>query len=160
MMKIEIVSVGKIKEKFYRDAVAEYAKRISGYSKIKFVELKDEKLPNKLNSKKILKIKDVEADRILNVLDFLTYVIVLDKGGTKNDSVEFANHIKKLTLNGKSHITFVIGGSVGLSDKVLNRANHVLSFSDMTFPHQLMKVILLEQVYRAFKIIKGETYHK
>ncbi len=159
-MKISIVSVGKIKEKFYKSAISEYAKRMSAYAKLNFVELKDEKAPQNLSDKQMLQVKDVEGDRICDAIESSAYVIALDKGGKQLDSITFSKTIQRLGVSGNSHITFVIGGSLGLSDKVLERADYVLSFSEMTFPHQLMKVILLEQIYRAFKIARGETYHK
>ncbi len=159
-MKINIISVGKIKEKFYTDAVAEYNKRMSAFAKIKFIELKDERIPNHLSDKFALQIKNIEGDRICSAIDEATYTIVLDKGGKSLDSIAFSKKIQSIIIGGKSHISFVIGGSLGLSQDVLNRADYILSFSEMTFPHQLMKVILMEQIYRAFKISSGGTYHK
>ncbi len=159
-MKITIISIGKIKEKFYKNAVLEYEKRISAYAKLDMIVLKDEKAPANLSEKSMEQVKVVEGKRIIESLREDSFVIVLDKFGTQMDSVNFSKKIQDLGIRGKSHLSFVIGGSLGLSKEVISRADLLLSFSDMTFPHQLMKVILLEQIYRAFKIAKGEIYHK
>ncbi len=159
-MKVTIVSVGKIKEKFYKNAVAEYEKRMSAYAKLEMITLKDEKAPQSLSEKEQAQVKQIEGDRIIAVLKDDAVVVVLDRCGKNMDSVEFSKWIENLAIRGKSHIIFVIGGSLGLSDEVISKADMVLSFSKMTFPHQLMKVILMEQIYRGFKIAKGEAYHK
>lgn len=159
-MKITIISVGKIKEKFYRDAIAEYAKRLSSYCKFDIIELQDEKTPDQASEKMEIQIKDKEAERILKAMDERAYTIALAINGKKYDSIQFASHIEGLMGTGNSHIQFIIGGSLGLSEHVLNKVNEKISFSDMTFPHQLMRVIISEQIYRAFRIINHEPYHK
>ncbi|MBR5597024.1 MAG: 23S rRNA (pseudouridine(1915)-N(3))-methyltransferase RlmH [Lachnospiraceae bacterium] len=159
-MKITIVSVGKIKEKFYRDAIDEYAKRLSKYCKFEIIEVSDEKTPEKCSEVEEQLILSKEADKILKHIRQDMFVYVLAIKGKKLDSVAFANEINQLGLSGKSSIAFVIGGSLGLHSTVLNRADRQLSFSDMTFPHQLMRVILSEQIYRCFRIIANEPYHK
>lgn len=159
-MNITLITVGKIKEKYFRDAISEYQKRLSRYCKLEIVEVADEKTPD--NASDILEnqIKQKEAERILKYIKEDAYCIVLAIDGKKKDSVAFAKHIEQLGLFGKSNICFVIGGSLGVHTSVLQRANEKLSFSDMTFPHQLMRVILLEQIYRCYRIINGEPYHK
>lgn len=159
-MKITIIAVGKIKEKFFRDALAEYGKRLAGYCKFEIIEVADEKTPDKAGRGEELLIKEKEADRILAHLKENACVITLEISGKKMDSMEFSELLRQKTLHGTSHIQFVIGGSLGLHEKVSERSDFKLSFSDMTFPHQLMRVILLEQIYRAFRIISGEPYHK
>lgn len=159
-MKITIVSVGKIKEAFYRDAIAEYSKRLSAYCKFEIKEVADEKTPDGASVELERQIKDREGDKILKALDEKGYCIALAIDGKQYDSVKFAKHMEQLTISGKSHIQFVIGGSLGLSDKVLQKADEKISFSAMTFPHQLMRVILSEQIYRGFRIINHEPYHK
>lgn len=159
-MKITIISVGKIKEAFYRDAIAEYSKRLSAYCKLEIKEVADEKTPDNASFELEKQIRDKEGERILKAMDEKGYCIALAIDGKKYDSITFAKHMEKLAVSGKSHIQFVIGGSLGLSDKVLAKADEKLSFSDMTFPHQLMRVILLEQIYRGFRINNHEPYHK
>ena len=159
-MKITIVTVGKIKEKYLRDAIAEYTKRLSKYCKLDIVEVADEKTPDGASESLEDTIKEKEADRILGKLPEDAYVIILDIVGKKMDSVAFGKKIEQLGISGKSHLVFVIGGSLGLHEKVKKRADFSVSFSDMTFPHQLMRVILLEQIYRGYRIVKGEPYHK
>lgn len=159
-MKITIVAVGKIKEKFYRDALLEYEKRLSRYCKFEVIEVADEKTPDNASMVEEERIKEKEADRILSHLKEDACVVTLEILGKKLDSVSFAEFIKQKTVYGVSHIQFVIGGSLGLHRKVSNKSNLKLSFSDMTFPHQLMRVILTEQIYRGFRIISGEPYHK
>ena len=149
---IKIVAVGKIKETFYTQAIEEYAKRLSGYQKLEIIQVPDEKCDEKTLEK--------EAEKILKNLKETDYVITLEIKGRKYSSESFAELIERLEVEGKSNITFVIGGSMGLSPRVSERSDLKLSFSDMTFPHQLMRVILLEQIYRAMKIMKGEPYHK
>ena len=159
-MNITLITVGKIKEKYFKFAISEYQKRLSRYCKLDIVEVSDEKTPD--NASEVLQdqIKEKEAERILKYIKDDSYVIALAIEGEKTDSVKFAEHIEKLGIMGKSNLCFVIGGSLGLHRSVLNRSDEKLSFSDMTFPHQLMRVILLEQIYRAYRIINGEPYHK
>lgn len=149
---IKIIAVGKIKEDFYTKAIEEYVKRLSGYTKLTIVQVPDEKCDEKT--------KDKEAINILKNIKDSEYVITLEIKGKKMSSEQLADFISTLETHGKSEITFIIGGSLGLSEEVSKRADFKLSFSDMTFPHQLMRVILLEQIYRSFKIIKNEPYHK
>ena len=159
-MRISIVCVGKIKEKFYVQAVDEYVKRLSRYCKLDIIELPDEKTPENAGEQLNLAIKAKEGDRILSSLKDDAYVIALAIEGKMLDSVEFSQKIEKLGIDSVSHIMFVIGGSLGLDERVLKRADYQLSFSHMTFPHQLMRVVLLEQIYRGYRIMKGEPYHK
>ena len=159
-MRISIVCVGKIKEKFYVQAVCEYVKRLSRYCKLDIIELPDEKTPENAGEQLNLAIKAKEGDRILSSLKDDAYVIALAIEGKMLDSVELSEKIDRLGIEGTSNITFVIGGSLGLSDDVLKCADYKLSFSKMTFPHQLMRVILLEQIYRSFRISNNEPYHK
>ena len=159
-MNITIVCVGKIKEKFYTMAVEEYVKRLSRYCQLKIVELKDEKTPDGASDNVVEGIKDKEGARILEAIKDNSYVIALAIEGKQLDSVELSKKMDQLMLEGNSNVVFVIGGSLGLSKQVLARADYKLSFSKMTFPHQLMRVILLEQVYRGFRISNNEPYHK
>ncbi|MCR5655372.1 MAG: 23S rRNA (pseudouridine(1915)-N(3))-methyltransferase RlmH [Lachnospiraceae bacterium] len=159
-MKITIISVGKIKEAFYRDAVSEYRKRLSAFCKLDLIEVDDEKTPDKAGDEENKRIRDKEGERIRKYLDPHAYVIALAIHGKSYDSVALSRHMDELMLSGRSHIIFVIGGSLGLSEDVLRASDEQLSFSKLTFPHQLMRVILLEQLYRCFKISKGEPYHK
>lgn len=159
-MKITVIGVGKVKEAFFRDAIAEYTKRLSRYCRLEICEVADEKTPDGASALVEEAIKEKEADRILGRLSDDAYAIVLDIGGKKMDSVAFGQKIDQLAVAGRSHIAFVIGGSLGLHDKIKKRADLSVSFSDMTFPHQLMRVILLEQIYRGYRIVKGEPYHK
>lgn len=159
-MNITIISVGKIREEFIQNGIKEYSKRLSRYCKLNILEVNDEKAPEKLSDAEMELVKNKEGERILNKISSSSYVIVLAIDGKSFSSEGLAQELDGLTLNGNSDITFVIGGSLGLSDEVLRRSNFKLSFSKMTFPHQLMKLILTEQIYRAFKIIKGEPYHK
>jgi 23S rRNA (pseudouridine1915-N3)-methyltransferase len=159
-MKITIVCVGKIKEKFYIGAIAEYAKRLGRYCNLSITEVADERTKEQASAAEIALVKDREGERILKAIRDDAYVIALAIDGNMLDSVELSQKIEKLGLGGTSHICFVIGGSLGLSDAVMERADYVLSFSRMTFPHQLMRVILLEQIYRAYRILNHEPYHK
>ncbi len=159
-MNITCIAVGKLKEKFFLQAVDEYVKRLSRYAKVKIVEVPDEKTPDKASEKLMCQIKQTEGERILSHIREKDYVIALAIEGTMQDSVRFARHIEELAISGKSDLVFVIGGSLGLSESVLKRADEKISFSRMTFPHQLMRVILMEQIYRGFRIINGEPYHK
>lgn len=159
-MKITVITVGKIKEKYLKDAIAEYSKRLSKYCKLEIVEVADEKTPDNASETAWNAIRDKEADRILKFIKDDAYIITLEIGGRMLSSEELAEKIEKLGIQGTSHIVFVIGGSIGLGRSVLNKSDFALSFSKMTFPHQLMRVILLEQVYRSYRIINGEPYHK
>lgn len=159
-MRITIVCVGKIKEKFYRDAIAEYEKRLSKYCKFEIIEVADEKTSDKASPTEEEQIKEKEAQRILSKIKDDAYVCTLEIAGKKFSSESFADWIEQAGIRGISSIYFVIGGSLGLHSSVLKRSNQSLSFSDMTFPHQLMRVILSEQIYRAFRIINKEPYHK
>ena len=159
-MKISVLAVGKIKEKYFTAAIAEYSKRLGRYCKLEIIEVQDEKIPDKAPEAINTQIREKEGERLLSNIREDSYVIALAIQGKELSSEQLADKISGLALNGKSHIVFVIGGSLGLSDAVLKRADYQLSFSPMTFPHQLMRVILLEQIYRAFKINAGEPYHK
>ena len=159
-MKITIVTVGKIKEKYLRDAVDEYTKRLSKYCRLEIIQVADEKTPENASETVENQIRQKEGERILKYLKEDAYVITLEIGGKMLDSVEFSKKIENLGIQGKSHLNFVIGGSIGLGQEVLKRSDYGLSFSKMTFPHQLMRVILLEQIYRGYRIMAGEPYHK
>ncbi len=159
-MNIHIITVGKVREKYLKLGIQEFEKRLSSYCKLTFSELMDEQAPEQLNEKELLSVKKKEGERILNKIKQDHYVIALDIKGTSWSSEQFADELRSLSFQGKNQLTFIIGGSNGLSEEVLKRANQKLSFSKMTFPHQLMKLILLEQIYRAFKIQRGEPYHK
>ncbi len=159
-MNINILCVGKIKEKFYSNAIDEYSKRLSKYCSLKIVEVADEKTSEDSSDNEMTIIKDKEGNRLLKHIGERDFVIALSIEGHAFDSVSFSNYIADLQLKGNSTIDFVIGGSLGLSKEVIKRANYEISFSKMTFPHQLMRVILLEQIYRAFRIMKNEPYHK
>lgn len=158
-MKISIVCIGKIKEKFYKDAIKEYEKRLSAYSKLNIIEINDEKVKTE-NDSEIKIAMEKEGKNILSKIKEGQYVVTLEILGKNFSSEELADKMNSLALQGNSDIVFVIGGSYGLSDEVKKRSNLALSFSRMTFPHQLMRVVLVEQIYRAFKIIKKEPYHK
>lgn len=159
-MKITLVTVGKVKEKFYRDAITEYAKRLGRYCTLEILEVADEKTPDGAALALEQKITEKEGERILACIKDDAYVIALAIQGRQRSSEQLAAHINELAVRGMSNLCFVIGGSLGLSSQVLKRADEQLSFSFMTFPHQLMRVILLEQIYRSFRIMKGEPYHK
>ena len=159
-MKITVITVGKIKEKYLRDAIAEYSKRLSRYCKLEILQVADEKTPDGASAALEAQIKDREGERILAHVKDGAYVVALAIEGHMLSSEELAEKMGSLTVGGVSHIQFIIGGSLGLSEKVMRRADFALSFSRMTFPHQLMRVVLLEQVYRGFKILAGEPYHK
>lgn len=159
-MKITLITVGKIKEKYLKDAIAEYSKRLSKYCKLEIIEVPDEKTPDNTSAVVEDNIRAKEAERILKHIKEDAYVITLEILGKQMSSEELANQIVQLGVTGISHIVFVIGGSIGLGQDVLKRSNFAISFSRMTFPHQLMRVILLEQVYRSYRIINGEPYHK
>lgn len=159
-MRIQIICVGKIKEKFYRDALAEYVKRLSRYCTLEIVEVADERTPDGAGAAQEEQIKLREAERILSRLKEGTRVYTLEIQGKRYTSEGFAGLLAQDALNGRSQVAFVIGGSLGLHRSVLTRSDAAISFSDMTFPHQLMRVILTEQIYRAFRINGGEPYHK
>ncbi len=159
-MNITIFCVGKVKERFYRDAIAEFEKRLSRYCSLKIVEVADEKTPQDASDAMEEKILEKEGKRLLSSFPEHIYLIALDLRGKSYTSEQFASHMSKLFVQGNSSIGFVIGGSLGLSHEVQARVNEKISFSEMTFPHQLMRVILLEQVYRSFRINHGEPYHK
>ncbi len=159
MIHINVICVGKIKEKFFKDAVLEYSKRLSRYCKLNIIEVPDEAIPDDVNDKQSNNIKIIEGKKILQHIKN-TYTIALDLNGKQYASEDFASKINSISLNFNSNISFIIGGSLGLSDEVLNSSNELISFSNMTFPHQLIRVFLLEQIYRAFKILNNETYHK
>ena len=159
-MKITVITVGKIKEKYLRDAIAEYTKRLSRYCKLEIIEVADEKTPDQAGETVEEQIRDKEGERILKYIRDDMYVITLEIDGKMLSSEELADKINMLGIQGQSSVAFVIGGSIGLGREVLKRSDYALSFSKMTFPHQLMRVILLEQVYRSYRIINGEPYHK
>lgn len=159
-MQITVVSVGKLKEKYLKEGIEEYSKRLSAYCKLQLVEVNDEKAPEELSAAEMEQVKRKEGERILAQLKPDQYVIALAIEGQMWTSEKLSAEMDRLALHGKSQVAFVIGGSLGLGDEVLKRADVHLSFSRMTFPHQLVRLILLEQVYRAFKINRGEPYHK
>ena len=159
-MKITCVVVGKIKEKYFTDAIKEYSKRLSRYCKLEIVELADEKTPDGASEAEEVAIREKEGERILKALKDDAYVIALAIEGKMLDSVELSQKIDRLGVSGTSHIAFVIGGSLGLAPAVMKRADYALSFSRMTFPHQLMRVVLLEQIYRSYRIMNHQPYHK
>lgn len=158
-MKIDIICVGKIKEKYFKDALHEYSKRLSRYLTVNITEVPDEKAPESLNASEQLIVKNKEGERIIKALK-TSFTVALDIKGKKISSEDFADFFKNRMVFGTEDISFIIGGSLGLSDVVLKMADMRFSFSDMTFPHQLMRVILMEQIYRAFRIIRNEPYHK
>ena len=160
MKKVTLITVGKIKEKYLRDAIAEYTKRLSKYCKLEIVETADEKTPEQASEAVEEQIRDKEAERILKYVKEDGYLITLEIKGKQLTSEEFAVKLQKLGVQGRSHIIFVIGGSIGLGRAVLERSDYALSFSKMTFPHQLMRVILLEQIYRSCRILSKQPYHK
>ena len=156
---IKIICIGKIKESYLKDAINEYLKRLSRFNKFEIIELKDSPIKDNSSELEDLKVKDEEGKLILSRISN-EYVICLDPKGIELDSIEFSKKIEDIFNYGKNDISFVIGGSLGLSDEVKKRADYLMSFSKLTFPHQLFRVILLEQIYRAYKIMKGETYNK
>lgn len=159
-MNITIICVGKLKERYWVEAVAEYSKRLSGYCTLEIAELKESRLPDKAGAAQEEAVKEAEGQEILRRIKDNMYVITLEVKGKPLSSEQLAEKIEGLAIGGNSNIAFVIGGSLGLSRAVGQRADYKLSFSAMTFPHQMMRVILLEQIYRSFKIIRNETYHK
>ena len=159
-MKITILAVGKLKEKYWKQAIAEYEKRLGAYSKIEMIEVPDEKAPETMSDKEIEQVKEKEGQRLLAKIKPQATVITLEIEGKILSSEGLAKELQQRMTQGQSDFVFVIGGSNGLHQDVLNRSNYALSFSKMTFPHQMMRVVLIEQVYRAFKIMRGEAYHK
>ena len=159
-MNINIIAVGKLKEKYLKEAVSEYSKRLSKYCRLDIIEVSDEKAPENMSQAEEESVKNKEGQAILKYVKSDTYVIALIIEGKMLTSEAFADFINELGIKGKSNIAFIIGGSLGLSGEVIKRADYKLSFSPMTFPHQLMRVVLMEQIYRGFRIIKGEPYHK
>lgn len=160
IMNIDIIVVGKIKEKYLNDGIKEYTKRLSRYCSLNIIEVDDEKAPENLSERDMEIITDKEGERILSKVQSNSYIIPLVIEGKNISSEDMAEKMSNLMVDGYSHLTFVIGGSLGLSDEVIKRSNFKLSFSKMTFPHQLMRLILLEQIYRGFRIIRNEPYHK
>ena len=159
MLNINIICVGKIKEQYLKDAIQEYSKRLSRYCKLSITELPDEKIPEKLNENISNEIKSKECINITNHIKHDSYIFSLDLNGSEFSSENFSSKIQNISLK-KSHITFIIGGSLGLTNDLLNKSDELICFSKMTFPHQLIRVFLLEQLFRAFKIANGETYHR
>lgn len=159
-MTIKIISVGKLKEKYLVQGIAEYVKRLGAYTKIELVEVPDEKAPENLSEAEMLQVKEKEGERILAKIKDSEYVFALAIEGKNPSSEAFAKQIDQLGTQGKSHLTFVIGGSLGLATSVIDRSNTQISFGKMTYPHQLMRLILVEQIYRAYRINRGEPYHK
>lgn len=159
-MKITIVSVGKLKEKYLKQGIQEYMKRLSAYAKVDIIEVADEKAPENMSEAQMQEVKRKEGGRILSHISDDTYVITLEINGKMISSEQLAAKMDELATYGKSKIAFVIGGSLGISEDVQKRSDMALSFSKMTFPHQVMRLILLEQVYRGFRINRGEPYHK
>ncbi|SHJ78509.1 23S rRNA (pseudouridine1915-N3)-methyltransferase [Anaerobranca californiensis DSM 14826] len=159
-MQIDIIAVGKIKEKYLNLGIEEFRKRLSSYCKLNIIEIPDERTPDNASPSEEEYIKEREGEKIIAKIRDGSYVIPLALTGKMLSSEELAEKMNKLAISGNSHVTFVIGGSLGLSNSVLQRGNFQLSFSRMTFPHQLMRLILLEQIYRGFRINRGEPYHK
>ncbi|MFD2045693.1 23S rRNA (pseudouridine(1915)-N(3))-methyltransferase RlmH [Ornithinibacillus salinisoli] len=159
-MNLTIISVGKLKEKYLKQGIQEYLKRLSAYAKVNIIEVADEKAPENMSDAEMLEVKKKEGERILSNINQDTFVITLEINGKMLSSEQLAKKMDELATYGKSKVAFVIGGSLGISEEVQKRSDLALSFSKMTFPHQVMRLILLEQVYRGFRIIRGEPYHK
>ena len=159
MLNINIVCVGKIKENYLKDAISEYSKRLSKFCNLNIIELQDEKLPEKLNDSTINEVKNKECNKMIQWVKKDSYIICLDLKGKEFSSEEFSKKIENIALNFNSSITFIIGGTLGLNEEILSISNEKICFSKMTFPHQLIRVFLLEQLFRAFKISNNETYH-
>lgn len=159
-MKITIAAVGKLKERYMKDGIAEYVKRLSRYAEVEFVEVEDEHAPESLSAAQESQVKQKEAERLLRRVKDGAYIVLLDLAGEQISSEAFSTKLDNIMLSGNSHITFIIGGSLGLDQSLINASNYRICLSKMTFPHQLARLILLEQIYRAFKILKNETYHK
>ena len=160
MLHITIICIGKLKEKYLQDAISEYSKRLSKYCCFNILELPDEKVPDNLNDSLANIIKEKEAEKIITHIEKNSYIFTLDLKGKQFTSEEFSKKISGISLNSSSNITFIIGGTLGLSERVLNCSNELICFSKMTFPHQLIRVFLTEQIFRAFKISNNETYHR
>ena len=160
MISINILCVGKIKEEFWKDAINEYSKRLSKYCNFNIIEVQDSKVPDKVSPAMEKQIKDEEASRMLNLVKKATYLICLDLKGNEYTSPEFSEKIQKLAVEGNSNITFVIGGTLGLGDEILKLSKEKICFSKMTVPHHLIRIFLMEQLFRGFKIANGETYHR
>lgn len=160
MLHIDVICVGKIKEQYLKNAISEYSKRLSKYCSLNILELSDEQVPNNLNDKLCENIKQIESTNILSHIKKDSYIICLDLKGKQYTSEEFSQKLDTIALNGNSNITFIIGGTLGMSKELLEQANELICFSKMTFPHQLIRVFLLEQIFRAFKISNHETYHR
>ncbi|UJL46354.1 23S rRNA (pseudouridine(1915)-N(3))-methyltransferase RlmH [Virgibacillus sp. NKC19-16] len=159
-MKISIIAVGKLKEKYLKQGIEEYLKRLSTYAKVDITEVADEKAPENMSEAEMQEVKRKEGERILSKVGQDTYVVTLEINGKMLTSEQLAAKMDELATYGKSKIAFVIGGSLGISEAVQKRSDLALSFSKLTFPHQMMRLILLEQVYRGFRIMRGEPYHK
>ncbi len=160
MLNIKIICVGKLKEKYWKEAVSEYSKRLNAYCKLTINEVRDEKISDSNSSADEEKVKDMEGKQILKNIKDSDYVICLDLSGEELNSLQLSEKLEKLALTGTNQIDFIIGGSLGIGKEVLDRADEKMSFSKLTFPHQMIRTILLEQIYRAFKISRGEVYHK
>ena len=160
MLTIKILCIGKLKETYLKSAIYEYSKRLSKYCKLEILELPDEKIPDKLNANIENEIKSKECSNIIRHIKDDSYIIALDLKGKQYTSEEFSNKIMNISTNTSSNITFIIGGTLGLSNKLLNRSDELICFSKMTFPHQLIRIFLLEQIFRAFKISNNEIYHR
>ncbi|HEY9061363.1 MAG TPA: 23S rRNA (pseudouridine(1915)-N(3))-methyltransferase RlmH [Pseudobacteroides sp.] len=159
-MKLSIIAVGRIKEKYLKEGIAEYSKRLSRFCDLEIIEVEDEQAPDNISTAQEIQIKKREADKIKKRIKEGSFVVVLDLKGDKPDSIGFAKRVEAFFISGVSSIVFVIGGSLGLDDDLAKTANYKLCLSELTFPHQLARLILLEQLFRCFKIMKGETYHK
>ena len=159
MLNVNIVCIGKIKENYLKDAISEYSKRLSKFCNLNIIELSDEKLPSKLNDSIINEIKNKECSKMIQAIKKDSYIICLDLKGKDFSSEEFSKKLDNIALNFNSSITFIIGGTLGLNEEILSLSNEKICFSKMTFPHQLIRVFLLEQLFRAFKISNNETYH-
>ncbi len=159
MVSINIICVGKLKEQYLKEAALEYSKRLSKYCNLNIIEIQDEKLPDKISEKNIDEIKDKEGNKILSNIKKDSYTVALDLNGKQYKSEEFSEKIENIKIRGYSTINFIIGGTLGISGEVLKTSNELVCFSKMTFPHQLIRIFLLEQLFRAFKISNNETYH-
>lgn len=159
-MKISVVAVGRLKERYWKEAEAEYVKRLGSYSKIDITEVMDIPIPEKCSLKESEAIREKEGERIIKAINPQSYLCLLDLNGQEMDSVSLSGEVMRMAERGGSHVTFVIGGSLGLGENVRKRADAAISFSKLTFPHQLCRIVLLEQLYRSFRIARGEPYHK
>lgn len=160
MATIRLIAVGKIKERYLKEGISEFVKRMKAYSQVQIIELADEPTPEKLSSAEMEGVKEIEGKKILSKIKDGDYCIALDLKGKELSSEDFAHHLSRWQVEGYSTLTFLIGGSLGLSQEVLKRADYRLSFGKMTYPHQLMRLILMEQIYRGFRILHGHPYHK